>query len=422
MGGERAARSLGAMKRLGTLDHGASAGSALAPAATAAKRQRPDAVPATAEAAAPNAIQVFNDYVTPARTYSSRARGRALRVARRSAPPLNDDDADGVPDYVERVGARGRHGHRLLRAARLRERPRGRRRPGRAAGHLHLALRGRLLRRRLPRGRRRGRRLPRRVELARPEPDGEPRQPRRHRRARALPPRPVLVLPRRRAAARRTGCSRARPRRWRRGSSRRSRTSSRRCSSGTGSPRRSSRSRRRATARSCSGTTSTSGSRALLPAYLARDRPSPGSARRRRWRRRTSGSRTGRSPARSAATPPGSLAQYGDRLQHLPELSRARSASVAPLAIHFVRLSPRTRSLTLRFTRGRGEAVLSYAVASPRAGEPSVERRLAARTVGGTFTFRIPAALRASDRYERPTLVVANGGTAGAVRYRASAA
>ncbi len=47
--------------------------------------------------------QVFNDFVTPARHVSRRAVVHYV-VLGISAPPLNDDDADGVPDYVERVG------------------------------------------------------------------------------------------------------------------------------------------------------------------------------------------------------------------------------------------------------------------------------------------------------------------------------
>jgi len=53
---------------------------------------------------APNDFQVYNDYASPERTYPS---GSVVvhYVARGiDAPPLNDDDADGVPDYVERVG------------------------------------------------------------------------------------------------------------------------------------------------------------------------------------------------------------------------------------------------------------------------------------------------------------------------------
>ena len=53
---------------------------------------------------APNGFQVYNDYAAPERTYSSRSVVVHYVVLGIDAPPLNDDDADGVPDYVERVG------------------------------------------------------------------------------------------------------------------------------------------------------------------------------------------------------------------------------------------------------------------------------------------------------------------------------
>jgi hypothetical protein len=74
-------------------------------AAAAVKRPRPSDVPAALTILAPNDFQVYNDYATPERTYAS---GRVVVhyvVLGIDAPPLNDDDADGVPDYVERVGA-----------------------------------------------------------------------------------------------------------------------------------------------------------------------------------------------------------------------------------------------------------------------------------------------------------------------------
>jgi hypothetical protein len=68
------------------------------------KRPRPSDVPAAETAMAPNDFQLYNDYASPERSYSS---GRAVVhfvVLGIDAPPLNDDDADGIPDYVERVG------------------------------------------------------------------------------------------------------------------------------------------------------------------------------------------------------------------------------------------------------------------------------------------------------------------------------
>ena len=79
----------------------------LAPATTAsasAKRPRPSDVPGAQTSVAPNDFQVYNDYASPERTYSSRRAVVHYVVVGIDAPPLNDDDADGVPDYVERVG------------------------------------------------------------------------------------------------------------------------------------------------------------------------------------------------------------------------------------------------------------------------------------------------------------------------------
>jgi hypothetical protein len=78
----------------------------LLPAATAAaaKRPRPTDVPRADTAIAPNGFQVYNDYASPERTYSSARAVVHYVVLGIDAPPLNDDDANGVPDYVERLG------------------------------------------------------------------------------------------------------------------------------------------------------------------------------------------------------------------------------------------------------------------------------------------------------------------------------
>ena len=79
----------------------------LVPAATAAgrdKRPRPNDVPAAETTIAPNPMQVYNDYASPEQTYSSRRAVVHYVVVGIDAPPLNDDDVDGVPDYVEHVG------------------------------------------------------------------------------------------------------------------------------------------------------------------------------------------------------------------------------------------------------------------------------------------------------------------------------
>ena len=79
---------------------------ATAAPAAAGKRPRPTEVPLAqvVSEVAPNGFQVFNDYATPARFHASRQAVVHYVVLGVDAPPLNDDDADGVPDYVERVG------------------------------------------------------------------------------------------------------------------------------------------------------------------------------------------------------------------------------------------------------------------------------------------------------------------------------
>jgi hypothetical protein len=113
---------------------------------------------------------------------------------------------------------------------------------------------------------------------------------------------------------------------------------------------------------------------------------------------------------------------YGDRLTPLRQIAPRGHAggSVAPLAIHYLRLSRSTRSVSLRFTRSRGEAALTYELASDRAGYPATSRRLRARLANGgrEQTYAIPAPLLRSDRFEAPTLVVANGDAARPVTYQ----
>jgi hypothetical protein len=73
-------------------------------AEAAAKRPRPTDVPRAETSIAPDDFQVYNDYASPGRMYSSRGAVVHYVAFGIDAPPLNDDDADGVPDYVERVG------------------------------------------------------------------------------------------------------------------------------------------------------------------------------------------------------------------------------------------------------------------------------------------------------------------------------
>ena len=77
------------------------------PEPTDGRRRRPDGVPPASVSAdsSPNALAIFNDYDAPAQTFAGRLAVVHYVLRGVSAPPLNDDDADGVPDYVERVAA-----------------------------------------------------------------------------------------------------------------------------------------------------------------------------------------------------------------------------------------------------------------------------------------------------------------------------
>lgn len=70
------------------------------------KRPRPNDVPPgeVVTETAPNGFRIFNDYATPERTFSSRRTVVHYVVLGIDAPPLNDDDGNEVPDYVERIG------------------------------------------------------------------------------------------------------------------------------------------------------------------------------------------------------------------------------------------------------------------------------------------------------------------------------
>jgi hypothetical protein len=82
---------------------------AASPATAATKRPRPSDVPGAQTAVAPNDFQVYNDYASAERTYASRFAIVHYVVLGIDAPPLNDDDLDAVPDYVERVGDAADH-------------------------------------------------------------------------------------------------------------------------------------------------------------------------------------------------------------------------------------------------------------------------------------------------------------------------
>jgi hypothetical protein len=52
----------------------------------------------------PNAFAIYNDFTTPEGQFASRSVVVHYVTSGVNAPPLNDDDGDGVPDYVQRVG------------------------------------------------------------------------------------------------------------------------------------------------------------------------------------------------------------------------------------------------------------------------------------------------------------------------------
>jgi hypothetical protein len=53
---------------------------------------------------APNEFQLYNDYAVPEQRHASLRAVIHYVQSGIDAPPLNDDDRDLVPDYVERVG------------------------------------------------------------------------------------------------------------------------------------------------------------------------------------------------------------------------------------------------------------------------------------------------------------------------------
>ena len=91
-------------------------------------------------------------------------------------------------------------------------------------------------------------------------------------------------------------------------------------------------------------------------------------------------------------------------------------ASVAPLAIHFDRLTvPKSRAYELRVWLAAGadiRASLVYELQSELAGHPSRPGRIAPSTSNRarTLTFRIPRWLLRNPRFDSPVLVVSNGG------------
>jgi hypothetical protein len=72
--------------------------------AAQAKRPRPNDVQGVQTTITPNDLQLYNEYASPETTYASVRVVVHYVVLGLDAPPLNDDDRTGVPDYVERVG------------------------------------------------------------------------------------------------------------------------------------------------------------------------------------------------------------------------------------------------------------------------------------------------------------------------------
>jgi hypothetical protein len=397
---------------------------ATAPPAAAAKRPRPTDVPPAHVFShiAPNPIQVFNDYDMPARFYASQRAVVHFVVLGIDAPPLNDDDSDGIPDYVERIGDAAdtaityyeRRGFARIRmdAGGPDGRPDiyiSRFAPGYfgvafpavdAEGGAFVAVSNAL--------------DPSPVESlgsvygtvahelfhlvqfsyvpATAEPElaawalegmaaaMESRvYPDLHDIVSSLQLRRWFAAPQRSVTRQSYGAQLL----WRFLDERQPR---------------------------------------LLPAYLARSVRAHGDAR---------GASLVATYERVAHEPFAEVFRrfalwtaewYGDRIMPLRRIASRQHAqgSVAPLAIHYLRLSRSTRSVTLRFTRSRGEAALTYQLESEIAGNPAAAYRLRARLANGgrDLTYAIPPALRRNERFEAPTLVVANGDPAGPVTYR----
>jgi hypothetical protein len=395
-----------------------------APAATAAKRLRPTDVPRAQlfSEVAPNPFHVFNDYATPARFYASQRAVAHYVLLGIDAPPLNDDDVDGVPDYVERVGEAAdtaiRYYDRRGFARILAD-------SGGPDGRPDLYI---------------SRFTPGYFGVAFPGADAEGGAFVAV--SNALDPSPATSLGsvygtvahevfhlvqfsyfpstadpdlaawalEGMAAAMESRVypdlddivSSLQLRRW------------------FAAPQR-------------SMTSHTYGSQLLwrflderqprlLPAYLARSARARGDSHGASLV--STYERVARAPFSAAFDRFAAWTAdwYGDRITPLRRLARREQAvgSVAPLAIHYLRLSRSTRAVSLRFTRSVGEATLTYQLASDRAGYPAASRRLRARLAKGgrQLTYAIPAPLRRNDRLEAPTLVVTNGNPAQQLTYR----
>ena len=115
--------------------------------------------------------------------------------------------------------------------------------------------------------------------------------------------------------------------------------------------------------------------------------------------------------------------EFSDRIR-----ARARvgldgySSRVAPFAVHYLSV-PARRTIRVRFARRPATAALAYQLESDVAGNPSSFDRIAPSVSGNglVLTFRVPAPLARSDRRATPLLIVANGGPSGQLGYRITA-
>ena len=116
--------------------------------------------------------------------------------------------------------------------------------------------------------------------------------------------------------------------------------------------------------------------------------------------------------------------RYGDRLKptSMPGLGTRQRHTVAPLGIDYVRVPRAARTVSVEFTGGRAAVTLAHELASEEPGQPPLIRRLPARERAGGLTFRIATRLAARGNFAAPTLIVANGSTVRAVHYQLSVA
>ena len=153
----------------------------------------------------------------------------------------------------------------------------------------------------------------------------------------------------------------------------------------------------------------------VLPAYLARRAAGDGSTALVGTYARVTGRSFAHAFHRFAVTAGDDYGRALTPQRILSRGSRAFRASIARLAAHYLRLATGgngPRSLVVRLHRPGALAVtLSYQLESETPGEPARPLRIPARATNGgqTLTYQIPARLRTANRYQQPTLIVSNG-------------